>query len=79
MKIYCHNVWNFNPHGFGYEPLRQRMKLVSELTDETGADVTADCLTHRDYPFLNDEGVFSEGPKALTSSDHCPLIAEFDF
>lgn len=70
--------------------MRQRMKLVSELTDETGADVTADCLTHRDYPFLNDEGVFSEVPKALrfdvltsekalTSSDHCPLIAEFDF
>lgn len=39
MKIYCQNIWNFNPHGFGYEPIWQRMKLVSDLACEFGADV----------------------------------------
>ena len=39
MKIYSHNIWNYNPHGFGYEPLWQRMKLISELIFEADADV----------------------------------------
>ena len=48
MKIYSHNIWNYNPHGFGYEPLWQRMKLISELIFEADADV---CMFQECGPF----------------------------